>query len=618
MKTEQLRAIYTKPEEISEEQMLLEQIKELAELEFNENFNKFIKSKEIDIQLFISPAGFDASKYSKNYLDFLNDLILALSLEEKDIKTDIIRQKRALNEDYSTRRGSRDKYQPINDVGGNTTLPKNVIIRLHAFIKKLEPLRNQQLILQAQSLVKLTNEEITAKQHDLTRMQGDYLKLLSSSNTSPQSFVEFERNFDLLLNEKIFSTLKQQLVKRKLDMSGIMEKGNATSVEEAIREEQSKLDVLIANFESIMEQAAVLKNLTALCKKIKNIEGIVIQADNLLVPSDAQKLQELIQLLEKKEQEIQSIKQEIEIGGASKEHQQTVQNITNIEKCIKQKREQATLLLEQVSTTSSKSQQKEEQSDTVSTPKEITPVVVERVEEIQQPTTPPIEKTEPSIRQEKEQDVSLIPLNGQQKEDPSDHTSLTSNGEQPPKQSDQFSEKAIADKKIRLQEAISLINMYKGTLEYEKVHSVKFFHKSRNQAKIDYCSSLEKKLGKQMETLNSTSNVLDIINEAHNSVTQGSIEEITKGGSYFGTSRMLSVQRLLGVKEAWEKKGHSKFLGFSTTSDFHGLKSSGIVGASVQKIVNNFYNEIEDSDSAYQALKKQVFPEEPVIKLSNN
>ncbi|MCW8397630.1 hypothetical protein OQJ26_02360 [Legionella sp. PATHC038] len=64
MKTEQLRAIYTNPEEISEKQMLLEQIKELAELEFNENFNKFIKSKEMDIQLFMSPAGFDASKYS--------------------------------------------------------------------------------------------------------------------------------------------------------------------------------------------------------------------------------------------------------------------------------------------------------------------------------------------------------------------------------------------------------------------------------------------------------------------------------------------------------------------------------------------------------------------------
>ncbi|MCW8410424.1 hypothetical protein OQJ13_15705 [Legionella sp. PATHC035] len=597
--------------------MLLEQIKELAEIEFNEDLNKFIKSKEDKIKLFMSP---DASKYNKDYLDFLNDLIRALSLEEKDIKTEVIRQKRAMNQEYSIRRGSRHTHRLIEDVDQFTTVSKNVIIRLHAFIEKLEPIRNQQqLMLQAQSLVESTNEEVPAKQRDLTRMQGDYLNLLSSSNSSLQSFVEFERNLDLLFNEDIFSKLKEQHAKRTLDMNAVMQKGKATSAEGAIKSEQSKLDMLTTNFESIMKQATVLKNLTALLKRIKNIEVIVMQIDTLQKPSDAQKLQELIQLLENKEQEIQSIRQEIEMSGSSKEHQQTVQTINNIEKSIQQKREHTISLLEQISITNSKSQQKEEQSDIRSSPEEITPVAVETIEVIHQSSISPSERTEQAIPQGTKQDVPLLPQNDQQKEELSDRDSLnsTSNGEQPPMQSDQLSEKALEDKRKRLEQAISLIIRYKGILKDEKEHSLIFFHPSRNQAKIDYCSSLEQKLREQIECLTPASNLHNIINQAHIEITNRSSDAIIKGGSYFGTSRMLSLQRLLSIDEAW-KKGHSKFLGFSTSSDFHGLKASGMVGEHALNIVNNFYNEKVESDGDYQTLKKQVFPEEAVNKSKLN
>lgn len=145
---------------------------------------------------------------------------------------------------------------------------------------------------------------------------------------------------------------------------------------------------------------------------------------------------------------------------------------------------------------------------------------------------------------------------------------------------------AIHGKKERLEAAISIIETYKQTIEKEKdKFTIKFFHKSRNQAKSSYCDSLMKELRLQIESLNCDSSLPEIMNNAHKKVVKSSNAqgEITKGGSYIGTSRMLSLQRLLGIVEAWKDRGHSKILGFSTPSEYHGLKTSGFTGETVQK-----------------------------------
>lgn len=183
-----------------------------------------------------------------------------------------------------------------------------------------------------------------------------------------------------------------------------------------------------------------------------------------------------------------------------------------------------------------------------------------------------------------------------------------------PAPSDQVNKEVSLTKKNRLLEAISLIKTYKETLESEqKKFSVKFFHKSRNEGKISYCLSLEKELNSQINTLDRESNLLLIIKNAHDKATKesGAQTEITKGGSYFGTSRMLGLQRLLGIDEAWQTKGHSKFLVFSTQSDFHGLKTMGVVGDNVHKIVENFYLGVDNnSNEEYQRIKEQAFPKD--------
>lgn len=518
MRNQQLRAIYANQREISTERTLLEQVKEFAEIGFNKNLEEYIKSNREKIELYTS-IQFDTSKYSEKYLEFLNGLILALSLEEKDIKTKTIRDKRALNEHYSRQPKTKGEYPSIEDVEDSTTLNRNVINRLDAFKKEVEALRNQQLILKAKSLVKSAKADIDVNQENLRLMKIGYLELLS--NYSLESSVAFEREFDHLFGEKSISTFRKHFAGRKRIMDEIMEECKETSVEEEIKKEQFKLDQHIMNFELIVKQATDLKSLATLLKQVKTIEGSITQkAGELLIPSEAQKLQELIRFIAEKEQEIQRIKKGIK--GTSEIHQQTIRAIETIEQSIQKKKVEAESFLQQISKTSSEVQQK-------------------------------IEGRQVGV----------------------------------PAPSDQVNKEASLTKKNRLLEAISLIKTYRETLESEqKKFSVKFFHKSRNHEKLSYCQSLEKELNSQINTLDRESNLLLIIKNAHDKATKesGAQKEITKGGSYFGTSRMLSLQRLLGIDEAWQTKGHSKFLVFSTQSNLHGLKTSGVVGDKVHKI----------------------------------
>lgn len=263
MRNQQLRAIYANQREISTERTLLEQVKEFAEIGFNKNLEEYIKSNREKIELYTS-IQFDTSKYSEKYLEFLNGLILALSLEEKDIKTKTIRDKRALNEHYSRQPKTKGEYPSIEDVEDSTTLNRNVINRLDAFKKEVEALRNQQLILKAKSLVKSAKADIDVNQENLRLMKIGYLELLS--NYSLESSVAFEREFDHLFGEKSISTFRKHFAGRKRIMDEIMEECKETSVEEEIKKEQFKLDQHIMNFELIVKQATDLKSLATLLK----------------------------------------------------------------------------------------------------------------------------------------------------------------------------------------------------------------------------------------------------------------------------------------------------------------------------------------------------------------
>lgn len=134
--------------------------------------------------------------------------------------------------------------------------------------------------------------------------------------------------------------------------------------------------------------------------------------------------------------------------------------------------------------------------------------------------------------------------------------------------------------KLRL--AIKLVQSQLTALRTEQNsfwYKLMFFHQARKIAKIDYCEKLIEFLKEKLSQVKAGDNLQQLIKDAHDSAVAANTtnpEEITKGGSYFGTSRLLAMQRLLGIDSAW-KEGKSKVLSFPTSSDFHGLKGLGLV-----------------------------------------
>ncbi|PWY56216.1 hypothetical protein DGG96_07700 [Legionella qingyii] len=788
MKIPQIPFIYTNPTEISSKQELLEQIVEFSEIGFNEKLKKRIESNKAKIQLYMT---FDTSEYSKSYLAFLNSMIRVLSLEEKDIDTVPIRGKRADHNFKSKQPATKNDYKLIEEIPADSTLRLNVIKRLGAFREKLESIRNQQLLLQAKSLVKSATDELVENQQNLESIQNRYLELLKKSDYSQALFEEFDRNFNNWFGGQYISKFEQSFAEKKRIMGEIMKQCEASSVTaEEIRKEQSELVKQRENFESIKKQAEDLMSLTTQFKQIKTIEAEVAKkAEELLVSSDAPKLQELIKFIAAKEEEIKLIKQKID--GTSEIHTKTRQAIGEIEQSIQEKKKQAeslqreledarnqelvlqakslvksatddlvanqknlelmqnhyrTLLnsnqspksfeefdrnfnplfsnvlsfeeerfndknlimdgvleggketsvekkirgeqsklnelkvnfksimeqakdlrslrtmLEEIKTLENEVTQKaipsddhglrefirfveEQKSKLHKYKKEIhgtsdmhkqTVQAIDRLEEAFQQKKEKVEiglqqiKTKSSEAQPKIESSSGKDSSDEESQDASsnlggeaqknDGANLLGQGSHKEKEK-RNEEAALTEEKKkrlknRLEEAISLIQTYKKTLEAEeKTCSFLFFYKSRNHAKSDYCISLESKLKfeittiDQIKTIDDLCSIHDIINKAHNSViaTKNNVAkmEITKGGSYFGTSRMLSLQRLLDIDEAW-KNGRSKFFG----DDFHGLKTSGVVGEKAQKAIKEFYLAIDDNDVEFQDLKNRTFPTE--------
>ncbi|KTD03536.1 hypothetical protein [Fluoribacter gormanii] len=449
--------------------------------------------------------------------------------------------------------------------------------------KELET-RNQGLILQAQSLVKLANDELLENQQNLELIQNRYLELLEKSDYSQESFEEFDRNFENWFGDQSISKFKQSFAEKKHIMGEIMKQCEASSVTaEEISREQSKLNDLLNNFESIIEQAKYSKSLKTLFEQIKTIESAVKNEEDKLKSENAHSPQAFMHFTEDKLKKITDIKEAFD-GLIPIE---TDQAIKKIEESIQNKKANTESDLKKIHHASSEAQQGEIK-----------------------------EQTKGSSRKEEQKEVqlqsSLQPIitasSHEQQNKLENHSDKGSNDGEEKKNKEALAE----EKKKRLSEAISLIQTYKMTLKVEQQKcSLPFFYRSRNQAKLDYCELLEKILELQVATLTSESVLSTIINRAHMEVlkktSEKDKEEVTKGGSFFGTSRMLSLQRLLGINEAWEEKGRSKFFG----SDFHGLKTSGVFGADALKTVNDFYDGVKGGSSKFHDLKEKAFPADP-------
>ncbi|QRN04807.1 hypothetical protein GH742_13580 [Legionella sp. MW5194] len=179
---------------------------------------------------------------------------------------------------------------------------------------------------------------------------------------------------------------------------------------------------------------------------------------------------------------------------------------------------------------------------------------------------------------------------------------------QAPEQEDESVLKHRETLKQQLVILMTLVSNYKTQLESEKKDFVtRFFHQSRKDNKITYCTQLLSSF--ENTAITPDSSLQDIVNKAHQNAIKkvGSPSLLTAGGSYIGTSRLLAVQRLLGIEDAW-KKGKSRFIA-TTQSDFHGLKTTGIV-ENVRGVVVNFFARGQDV-SQFKDLCEKVAPATP-------
>lgn len=676
MKNQQLHSLYTTPGKISSDQALLEQIIEFAGIGFSQNLQQFLGLHRREFGLYRSRRS-DNLKFSPGYLGFVNALIHALSSAKEDIDTKAIRIKYAEHQHYSNQPKTKDDYQRIPPIQDDNTLSDNVLERLHAFEMQLKVIREQQLILKAKSLVKLANDDILLKQEHLASMQKLYLNLLSVY--TPKSMAEFDKKFELLGSEKSFSTFTQKLHEKKLIMDGVMEEVQGTPAAEAIMVEQSALDNHLKTIESFKKQTAELKNLTTLLRQIKTIEANLTQkSDELLITKDAHKLEEIIRFIIDLEKELQRIKKGVSgtseihqniLQVIENTERALLQKKSEAQSYLEEIKRQASFTQEISDTSSGLHPEIVAQDDAITEsaydPKNEQVKNTDEVEQIEQTvkTAEVVEAGESkrtdevlSVHEAEKTDegveihelvspseiakINQVVDSGETVElskgmSPTEivdskqavHTDkiveinqVVDSGENVAKTEESGkNNEIITAKKERLQEAISLIQSYENTLKEEQGKNqscLGFFHKSRNAAKIKYCDSLITELQTSLQTINAESKLLEIINIAHRNINKsGNQAEITKGGSYFGTSRMLSLQRLLGIEDAWEKGGKSRIFGVSIPSDFHGLKNTGMVGDDVKNIVTNYYGFKSNSDHEYRRLIEKIFPEPAITTL---
>ncbi len=160
----------------------------------------------------------------------------------------------------------------------------------------------------------------------------------------------------------------------------------------------------------------------------------------------------------------------------------------------------------------------------------------------------------------------------------------------------------------RLSYAIQLVSSYrKALLAEEKTwfYFLNFFHWSRHAVKLKYADALIEQLSEQKQGLLHNSHLPDVIERAHYRAF-ASVDfnpEVMAGGSFLGTSRLLTTQRLLGVENAW-RQGKARFAFFQTKIDFYGVKQSKVLGEGIKHTVDQFYQLNADDPKAESAFRE--------------
>lgn len=145
-------------------------------------------------------------------------------------------------------------------------------------------------------------------------------------------------------------------------------------------------------------------------------------------------------------------------------------------------------------------------------------------------------------------------------------------------------------KKAKLSQLLNALAQYHILLCREQNNFINYFwHYNRNAAKIAYSDKLYQILDNI--SLDANSDLVNIINQAHhqvvNSMPASQTMHLLKGGSYVGSSRMLSLQRLMKIDSAWQNNtGKRKFLFWHTSADFYGLKQTAVTNAPKPNLLN--------------------------------
>lgn len=232
----------------------------------------------------------------------------------------------------------------------------------------------------------------------------------------------------------------------------------------------------------------------------------------------------------------------------------------------------------------------------------------EKEETKEQPVTAPvmIADLSPPLLTDKKEDTEVSEETSVDNSTPPENNAAP-NPDPQPNPEDETRLKQQETLRRQLDTLITLVKNYQALLKSEKSNCViRFFHQSRKDIKMSYCEALLTSLAKA--ELTPDRSLKDIVTEAHehakNKVNSSPL--LTAGGSYMGTSRMLAVQRLLGIDEAWNHNGKSSFMGAPINSDFHGLKTTGVVGKVKQTVVD-FFEGHEDT-AQFEALCEKVAP----------
>ncbi|MDI9818711.1 MULTISPECIES: hypothetical protein [unclassified Legionella] len=481
-------------------------------------------------------SDFDGNRFNEDYLRLLDKLLASFPSDSESLQTVEIRKAHALHQDYA--RKEVKGYSTLPAISKDATLYENIRTRINAFRNELIKLRDQQLAHKAEALKAEAIKKAKEARSTFNQVETLFKQAI------PQDPEAAKQNIEKIA--MLISSLKEQ------------QKQVATLSQQTAQYLQTYKDSTVAK-----QFSAIIKTLNLLIEEIK---ALYTKAEQLHQAAES--------LNDAKKQATAAFNLVVDIHKAAlgKRYDEVADDIRAMEMQISQiKAQQETI--DKLSTLDIEgSQDMLKEAETIGSMSTQAENLLDAVKEHAMP--PAAAET---IESPKEQNTEASPV-----------------GE------DNLNE----IKTTRLQTAISLVERYRDSLLQEQKgvgYALKFFHRSRKDAKIAYCDALIEDL-KKVNLEQTTDSLTDIISNAHNNARESSSNRhaITAGGSYIGTSRLLAIQRLLGIEEAWNEKGKSRFLGRKTASDFHGLKATGVIDN--MQAIKDFYactNAQNEDDNAY-------------------